>query len=253
MATGPAVSSALETIGRHHLECSICQERYQQPKILECLHNFCEQCLLKYCSTKHEGSTAIPCPVCRQETKLPEVGVQGLKTNFHLIGLVEELELQEKIVGSGDACLLCDVCEGGNEATQRCLDCGQYMCSVCSRMHLRFAATSNHKVAPLKDIREGKVTVTKKHQKQHPKCLIHEGEVARFFCTTCDMLICRDCTVVNHCKPEHSYIERDEATSTYKQSLVQLFPPLENTITELQKSREKVSRTKEDLAKTERM
>ncbi|XP_038062783.1 E3 ubiquitin-protein ligase TRIM71-like [Patiria miniata] len=124
------------------------------------------------------------------------------------------------------------------------------MCSVCSRMHLRFAATSNHKIAPLKDIREGKVTVTKKHQKQHPKCLIHEGEVARFFCTTCDMLICRDCTVVNHCKPEHSYIERDEATSTYKQSLVQLFPPLENTITELQKSREKVSRTKEDLGVT---
>ncbi|XP_038062529.1 E3 ubiquitin-protein ligase TRIM56-like [Patiria miniata] len=250
MATGPAVSSALETIGRHHFECSICQERYQQPKILECLHSFCEQCLLKYCSKKHQGAAAIPCPVCRQETKLPEVGVEGLKTNFHLIGLVEELELQEKIVGSGDTCLLCDVCEGGNEATQRCLDCGHNSCLVCSRIHLRFPSSSNHNVVPLEEILEGKVTMTKIHQKQHPKCLIHEGEVARFFCTTCDMLICRDCTVVNHCKPEHSYIERDEATSTYKQSLVQLFPPLENTITELQKSREKVSRTKEDLGVT---
>ncbi|XP_038062723.1 E3 ubiquitin-protein ligase TRIM56-like [Patiria miniata] len=250
MATGPAVSSALETISRHHLECSICHERYQQPKILECLHSFCEQCLLKYCSKKHQGAAAIPCPVCRQETKLPEVGVQGLKTNFHLIGLVEELKLQEKIVGSGDTCLLCDVCEEDNEATQRCLDCGQYMCSVCSRMHLRFAATSNHKVAPLKDIREGKVTVTKKHLKQHPKCLIHEGEVARFFCTSCELLICRDCTVINHRMPEHTYIERDEATSVFKQSLAELFTPLENTMLHIQKSREEVFRMKENLGVT---
>ncbi|XP_038062337.1 tripartite motif-containing protein 2-like [Patiria miniata] len=250
MATGPAVSSALETISRHHLECSICQERYQQPKILECLHSFCEQCLLKYRSTKHEGSTAIPCPLCRQETKLPETGVKGLKTNFHLIGLVEELELQEKIVGSSDTCLLCDVCEGGNEATQRCLDCGHNSCLVCSRIHLRFPSSSNHNVVPLEEIREGKVTVTKKHQKQHPKCLIHEGEVTRFFCTTCEVLICRDCTVIDHCKPEHSYIDRNLATSTYKQSLAELFSPLENTMKELQKSREKVSRMKEDLGVT---
>ncbi|XP_038062526.1 tripartite motif-containing protein 2-like [Patiria miniata] len=115
MATGPAVSSALEKISRHHLECSICQERYQQPKILECLHSFCEQCLLKYRSTKHQDSTVIPCPVCRQETKLPEVGVQGLKTNFHLIGLVEEFELQEKLVCSGGTKLLCETCDDGNE------------------------------------------------------------------------------------------------------------------------------------------
>ncbi|XP_038062782.1 E3 ubiquitin-protein ligase TRIM33-like [Patiria miniata] len=249
MATGPAVSSALETIGRHHLECCICQERYQQPKILECLHSFCEHCLLKYC-TKHHNAAEIPCPVCRQETKLSKVGVQGLKTNFHLIGLVEELELQKKIVGSGDTCLLCDVCEEDNEATQRCLDCGQYMCSVCSRMHLRFAATSNHKVAPLEDIHEGKVTVTKEHPKQHPKCLIHEGEVARFFCTSCELLICRDCTVINHRMPEHTYIERDEATSVFKQSLAELFTPLENTMLHIQKSREEVFRMKENLGVT---
>ncbi|XP_038062932.1 tripartite motif-containing protein 3-like isoform X2 [Patiria miniata] len=250
MATGPAVSSALETIGRHHLECSICQERYQQPKILECLHSFCEQCLLKYRSTKHEGSTAIPCPVCRQGTKLPEAGVQGLKTNFHLIGLVEELELQEKIVGSGDTGLLCDICEGGKEATQRCLDCGQNMCSVCIKMHLRFASSSDHKVAPLEDIREEKVTVTKEHQRQHPKCPIHEGEVTRFFCTTCQVLICRDCTVINHRSPEHSFIDKTLATSTYKQSLAELVPPLENTMEELQKSQERVSIIKEDLGVT---
>ncbi|XP_038062902.1 E3 ubiquitin-protein ligase TRIM56-like [Patiria miniata] len=250
MATGPAVSSALESISRHHLECSICQERYQQPKILECLHSFCEQCLLKYCSTKHEGSTVIPCPVCRQETKLPEVGVQGLKTNFHLIGLVEEFELQEKLVCSGDTKLLCETCDDDNEATHRCLDCAQNICSRCRRTQLRIAATSSHTIAALEDIREGKVKVTKEKPGQHPKCPIHDGEVTRFFCKTCETLICRDCTVINHRMPEHTYIERNEATSVFKQSLAELFSPLENSLTELQKSRERVSKIREDLGVT---
>ncbi|XP_038062930.1 E3 ubiquitin-protein ligase TRIM33-like [Patiria miniata] len=250
MATGPAVSSALETISRHHLECSICHERYQQPKILECLHSFCEQCLLKYRSTKHQDSMVIPCPVCRQETKLPEVGVQGLKTNFHLIGLVEEFELQEKLVCSGDTKLLCETCDDGNEATSRCLDCAQNICLRCQSSHKRIATTSSHIIATLEDIREGRVKVTKENPKQHSKCPKHEGEVTRFFCTTCEVLICRDCTVIDHRMPEHSYIDRNLAISTYKQSLAELFPPLENSMTKLHESREKVSRMKEDLGVT---
>ncbi|XP_038062939.1 tripartite motif-containing protein 72-like [Patiria miniata] len=250
MATGPAVSSALETISRHHLECSICQGRYQQPKILECLHNFCEQCLLKYCSKKHQGAVEIPCPVCRQETKLPEVGVEGLKTNFHLIGLVEELELQEKFVCSGGTKLLCETCDDGNEATRRCLDCAQNICSRCHSSHKRIATTSSHTIATLEDICEGKVKLTKENLKQHPKCPKHEGEVTRFFCMTCEVLICRDCTVIDHCKPEHSYIDRNQAASTYKQSLAELFSPLGYEMKELKKSQEKVSRIKEDLGVT---
>ncbi|XP_038062896.1 uncharacterized protein LOC119733388 [Patiria miniata] len=49
---------------------------------------------------------------------------------------------------------------------------------------------------------------------------------------------------------EHSYIDRNLAISTYKQSLAELFPPLENSMTKLQKSRENVSKIKEDLGVT---
>ncbi|XP_038062666.1 E3 ubiquitin-protein ligase TRIM56-like isoform X2 [Patiria miniata] len=252
MATGPAVSSALETISRYHLECSICQERYQQPKILECLHSFCAQCLLKYCSTKHEGSTAIPCPVCRQETNLPQAGVQGLKTNFHLIGLVEEFDLQERLMCSGDKKLLCEICDEGSEAMDHCMNCSRNICSKCKQVHMQFAELSVHVISSLDDIRGGKTStyqIKSKHP-QHSKCQIHEGEVTRFFCKTCEVMICRDCTVIDHCKPEHSYIDRNLATSTYKKSLAELLSPLENSMIELQESREKGSRMKEDLGVT---
>ena len=148
MATKTLVS-AFEKISKDHLECCICQERYKQPKILECLHSFCEQCLEKYYRSKYRDAPTIPCPVCRKETVLPETRIQGLKTNFHLIGMVEDFTLQEKVACSGDAQVACETCDEGNEATHRCLDCAQNICPNCQKIHTRSAASSNHTVAIL--------------------------------------------------------------------------------------------------------
>ncbi|XP_022111086.1 E3 ubiquitin-protein ligase TRIM56-like, partial [Acanthaster planci] len=247
MATATAVSSGQYMISRHHLECPICSERFQRPKILDCLHSFCEQCLLTYCSTKHQGCTEIPCPVCRQETQLSEAGIKGLKNNFYLIGLVEEIELQDKLVSSSDTKLLCAVCESVNEVTYHCMDCEQNICLLCSKLHLRFAATASHTVATLTDIRGGKITPQKKSIKRHPGCLTHDGEPTRFFCSTCKTLICRDCTVLDHRQPEHVYIDRNQAASTYKQSLTDSCSLLEEPLKQLQESLEVVSKMKQDL------
>ncbi|XP_022108966.1 E3 ubiquitin-protein ligase TRIM33-like [Acanthaster planci] len=247
MATGSAVTPALETISRHHLECPICSERFQRPKILDCLHSFCEQCLLTYCNTKHQGCTEIPCPVCQRETQLQEAGVGGMKTNFYLIGLVEEIELQEKLVCSSETKLLCDVCEEDNEVTHRCVDCEQNICSLCCKLHLRFAVSQGHTISTLEDIREREISIKNKSAETHPTCTTHEGEVTRFFCTTCEMLICRDCTVIDHCKPYHTHTDTKEASSTYKTSVTDLFSHLEETLKQVHESSELVSVMRQDL------
>ena len=64
------------------------------------------------------------------------------------------------------------------------------------------------------------------------------------------MLICRDCTVVDHPKPQHVFIDRHQATSTYKQSLTELCSPLENTLKEIKEVQATVSRMKRDLDAT---
>ncbi|XP_038062839.1 uncharacterized protein LOC119733315 [Patiria miniata] len=96
MATGHAVSSTIERI-RSHLVCNICQEIFKQPKTLECLHSFCELCLLQYYK-EYKGPTNIPCPECQQKTKLPQLGVKGLKTDLRLVSLVEELESKDVVM-----------------------------------------------------------------------------------------------------------------------------------------------------------
>ncbi|XP_038062771.1 E3 ubiquitin-protein ligase TRIM56-like [Patiria miniata] len=204
-----------------HSECDICQEKYKRPKVLDCLHSFCEKCLENYYySSRYEGQTKIPCPVCQRETVLPKKRIQGLKTNFHLIGKVDEVSLQEKVSCSENSKVICVVCDMGNEAMHRCLDCAQNICPNCYKTHLRCTATSHHTVATLEDIRQ----VKKRPEEDESKCQKHKGEVKRFYCETCEELICQDCTVVDHCKPKHHYIDSGKASLKYKQSLKDMFP-----------------------------
>ena len=252
MATSkPTLGSALEKITKDHLECSICKEAYRQPKILDCVHSFCENCLDEYHTTKYKDAVMIPCPLCRRETQLPTMGVPGLKTNFYLIGIVEEITLQQRLVSSsGNTKLTCELCNEGNEATHRCLDCPMDVCGNCYKMHQKIPASSNHTIATLEDFIQGKVAIKKTKQKRHPECQTHEGEVTRFYCVTCDKLICRDCTVLDHCKPQHEYIDCNQASSTYKQSLAQFFTPLEGVLMKLEQSLATASTMKDKLGIT---
>ncbi|XP_026082648.1 E3 ubiquitin-protein ligase RNF182-like [Carassius auratus] len=65
-------------------ECKICYNFFdldrRAPKILECLHTFCEECLhaLQLCE---EGPWRISCPVCRHRTPVPDNRIQNLPNN----------------------------------------------------------------------------------------------------------------------------------------------------------------------------
>ncbi|XP_071787380.1 E3 ubiquitin-protein ligase TRIM33-like [Asterias amurensis] len=240
----PAQGSALEKIRKDYLECSICQEEYTEPKLLDCLHSFCKHCLLEYHTTNYKDAKMLICPLCRRETQLPETGVEDFKSNFILTGLASQLEQVSSLEHSK---LVCNLCEEKNKATHFCYDCPMFICANCYKMHKKFPSLLSHTVATLKDVRDGKTAMKKTKPKRHPECQTHEGEVMRFYCTTCDVMICRDCTVIDHCKPQHEYIDCNQASSTYKQSLTQLFTPLEETLKKLEQSQATASTMKDNL------
>ncbi|XP_038065090.1 E3 ubiquitin-protein ligase TRIM56-like [Patiria miniata] len=243
MATAASVGSALEKIGVH-LECSICTDKYKQPKVLNCLHSFCEECLVKYRDGTYGGAPQIPCPVCRQETVLPQSGIQGLKTNFHLVGLIDEFELQEKVACLGEAKLICQVCDKGNEAKDRCLDCEMNICLDCCKTHQQFPMLKTHKILSFDDIRQGKVSVPKLADEY--KCQNHKESV-KFYCKTCDELICHACPVLDHSKPDHDIIDIGKASKEFRQSLKSGFSAFEEDITGLEGSLRDVAASKKIL------
>ena len=74
------------------LNCSICLDTYTDPKILQCFHIFCRQCLVPLGVRDQQGQLSLTCPTCRQVTPIPARGVAGLQSAFTINNHLEILE-----------------------------------------------------------------------------------------------------------------------------------------------------------------
>ena len=71
------------------LNCSICLDTYTDPKLLKCFHVYCQQCLVPLGVRDQQGQLSLTCPTCRQVTPIPDKGVAGLQSAFHINHLLE--------------------------------------------------------------------------------------------------------------------------------------------------------------------
>ena len=79
------------------LNCSICLDTYTDPKLLQCYHVFCRQCLVPLVVRDQQGQLSLTCPTCRQATPIQEAkGVAGLQPAFHINRLLEIKESLQK-------------------------------------------------------------------------------------------------------------------------------------------------------------
>ncbi|XP_046547795.1 tripartite motif-containing protein 5-like [Haliotis rubra] len=129
---------------REQVTCTICHDYFDTPKLLPCLHRFCETCLADYIKTKHVTTQlGLPCPQCRRlckpkgwtHTMTKETWADKFQTDFVIASMCEELR------GSVDAC--------SNHPDQQvqayCSDCGLCVCYACATVKHRRC----ERVAPL--------------------------------------------------------------------------------------------------------
>ena len=126
------------------LNCSICLDTYTNPKLLQCFHVYCQQCLVPLVDRDQRGQLGLTCPICRQVTPVPNRGVAGLQSAFHINHL---LELQDSFQKLDTAAL--EGAVGGNvapskEAVRYCFEhpteelklycetCGELVCLKCA-------------------------------------------------------------------------------------------------------------------------
>lgn len=211
-------SNAVEALKEDFLHCPICTNRFKIPKILPCIHSFCQECLEKY--VQRLNSKQLPCPVCREVCDLTETGVKGLQTNFHLINLAERMDLLGRLDSSESNSLSCDSCES-TKASFYCLECNTKICQKCQNDHKRFPTLRSHSIIPINEIKQAKYQQVLQNAKA-PFCDIHPTENLRFYCTSCSKLICRDCTIVQHPKPDHDCVEASSQLDEVKRDLLTL-------------------------------
>ena len=223
--------------------CHICLSEINNPKSLPCLHTFCRSCLAKWAE---EQSNSLRCPTCQQDYVLPAEGIEGLKGNFFVSKLKDRRALKRKL--SSPEKIVCSACNSGGEATSRCIDCNDFLCKRCTEMHATIRVLKSHQVVHVNELRSGKVNLFKHPKQQQEQCRKHIGQIVWFYCETCGVLICRDCTVVDHCRPEHHYVNVEDAIRGQRQRIQTLTADCKRTLADVEREMNQLQNHESQLA-----
>ncbi len=193
-------------------DCSICLDEMENPKALPCLHSFCLKCLKR---VSHPPGSFI-CPLCQEKIPLPPAGVDGFRDNF----FIKQLQERKAIHKIGDRKVACACCGSSDKEVQaRCMDCNGFLCQICIDMHDKLAPLRQHSVFTIEELTSGRVDPSKLVKEEC--CQKHKGQALRWFCRTCNIPICRDCTVMEHTF-EHDYATLESTTEAHLEEIKKL-------------------------------
>ena len=108
------------------LNCLICLRTYTAPKLLQCNHVFCRDCLVELARRNPQG---LPCPTCRQVTPIPPSGVAGLQPAFQTNKLLEILDKHKKVKQD---ILYCQQHQNQEQLVLYCVTCKELICVQCT-------------------------------------------------------------------------------------------------------------------------
>lgn len=202
------------------LLCTVCKQLFRRPKFLRCLHSFCKSCIESLvCNENEYGKEGlVVCPLCSLPSELGSKGIDALPVNF-LIGAT--LKKRNFVVEEKKAPVRCGNCEDNAEATGQCSDCSEFLCDRCTAAHRRVRVTREHQIISLNEL------ATEDEENNNSQCSAdscsdHGREELTYFCQTCEKLICRECTIVNHPKTTHTFEPLREASSKHRQEISEL-------------------------------
>ncbi|XP_070569296.1 tripartite motif-containing protein 2-like [Ptychodera flava] len=183
----PAESTADDS-----LRCPICLELFRDAKLLPCLHSVCEVCLLKLI----EKRGVLECPVCGRAVELGEGGVTLLTQSFLVNSLADQTRKRED-----EGKNRCDGCDEEN-ITHRCVPCAMSLGATCYKAHRRIPQTRHHRVVPI-DEYATEQAANPSLQQASVLCGLHPENPVKFYCASCETLVCLGCTVLKHRVPDH--------------------------------------------------
>ena len=206
------------------LTCAICLDAFKDPKLLQCFHVYCKDCLQRLVVQDQQGQLSLCCPTCRQSTLLPPTATDasGLQSAFHIHHLFEIQDALKKVKDPQN--IQCEKCtKTARSATNFCRDCGKFICEMCSTMHSEWEDMSHHEVVSIKQL-QNNVKQLVPPKKIIMYCSVHKGKELELYCETCEELICLHCTINKHCRPEHKY---DLVDDTFERHEVEIKASLE--------------------------
>jgi DNA-binding beta-propeller fold protein YncE len=223
----------------------ICFEAYNNPKMLNCAHTFCADCLIGYQTTYEQQRSAIPgklpCPTCRELTTLPSGGIDGLRNDFKVQKMEDlfrtmyvrqqeqqQLQQQQKRASGfeGTVCGPCQAQKKTRKGTFYCIDCSMCYCETCLAKHNRNTLFTSHKIT-------SPPSPTTSSLPEVLYCKKHPQEQGRYVCQTCHTIVCTVCIVNDHA--DHNVVEMNSVLQQQQRDVQSLQHVMQSKNEALQK------------------
>ncbi|KAK9885728.1 hypothetical protein WA026_012497 [Henosepilachna vigintioctopunctata] len=176
-------------------ECGMCGNSLVVPRMLYCLHGFCEECLDKKLVSEGGDAgtpdTSIICPTCHYKSKVGTKKLNALPLD------VTKTNISDVTTSTT---LHCTSCTAKEVAKSRCNTCHNLLCTNCDTAHHFMRCFESHKVVSLDEMRKGGMKIT-----IHTPlvCEVHSGENIIYYCNTCLVTTCSECLKSEHKPPNH--------------------------------------------------
>ena len=181
--------------------------------------------------------------------------MSGLQSVFHIHHLFEIRDAVEKLKPQTATVkvpqnVLCEECtETTQTAVNYCHDCGEYICEMCTEMHIEHKEFSTHKLVSIEELRSQvtseKVVALPKEEALY--CSLHKGKELDLYCETCEELICVRCTISEHCKPKHKYELVEDIIKQHKGEITASLAPVEKQVSTASKTLEQIDTQIQEL------
>lgn len=193
-----ATSTPLDDLTENFFSCSICLEQFREPKLLPCLHRYCSHCLKALIESSDDET--IKCPLCLQQCSVPKSGIDGFKTDFHITGVLEFLQLQKSF--EKDELKTCASCSKESKVSAYCFKCKDVLCGHCHLVHVNNKMFRDHQrhVMKIDKVEMKKLTMEKlSAMAEDPRCHVHIEKEAHLCCSACNNApICVACIFTKH-------------------------------------------------------
>ena len=178
----------------------------------------------------------IICPECRKEAIVPAGGVKDLPNNFFINRMVDELVLKRKVEGEEE--VKCDECDEDEPVVAYCPECNMFYCQICNELHKRSKRFRGHGIVPLAELRSSK-SIPLEAKTKVPLCKEHDEQL-KYFCETCEQLVCMYCTVKEHSGHNHDTVKK--MATKHRNELKEVTAPVDEIIRDLSEAHDNIDK-----------
>ena len=176
-----------------NLFCPQCHDYFKNPKILPCLHFFCEDCVHNHMFKDNQ----ITCITCH-ETTPNATKISDLMTHYPMADLIQLKHLREKVRKNHVVhCMNCSFGDANKaEGKFYCCDCKEIMCLHDKVAHNKYK--QNHRSITIEEFMNEEILDRLLSDISTMKCKKHNRQDIKYYCVECEQHICDDCEFEEH-------------------------------------------------------